>query len=284
LTCDNLDNRLVRATLEQAPMMEVTASTRRSLMEHRQLWSALAGLVPAGAQQFALARRRYTRLSEHYRLAHALGELIFLGRRPGAPFDAGAVTTGGLTLDMADLFERFVQRLLSEGLAAEGLRVRTQGADHGAILDRDGFVYRRVRPDLVVYRRNVPVAVVDAKYKDYWRASTGSQYPCDKVSNEDLYQLFFYAQRLQLRHALPAPPPAVIVAPLPAADERDAPMVGPRHTHLQWRAGAAEASQLRLLFAPMTDVLRAIARGSRVPAPCPVPAAALQWWHDATIS
>ena len=260
LTYDNLDNQLLRAALEGATLLETGVATRRRLLEHRRVWSAVASLRAVGLQEFAAARQRYNRLSEHYRFAHRLAELVVLGRRPASLFESGQVVTGGLSLDMAGLFELFVQQLLSESLAPAGLSVRSQQADRGALVDRDGFLYRSVRPDVVIYAGDRPVAVVDAKYKSYWEASADGS-PVRKVSNEDLYQLFFYAQRLQLRHHLERPPAAVILAPTPAADERAGRVIGGRFTTVKWHAGSEAGScHLRLLLLPLTDLLRRLPR------------------------
>lgn len=122
LTCDVLDNQLVRAALERATLMDVTVRTRRRLLEHRQAWAELASLRPMGREEFAAARTRYTRLSEHYRLAHNLAELIVLGQRPAELFADAPTPTGGLSLNMAWLFERFVARLLDDRLRRGGWR------------------------------------------------------------------------------------------------------------------------------------------------------------------
>jgi 5-methylcytosine-specific restriction enzyme subunit McrC len=256
LTYDNLDNQLLRAALERATLLDTSVTTRRRLLEHRQVWSAAASLRGVGPQDFAAARQRYNRLSEHYRFPHRLAELLVLGRRPASLFEAAAVTTGGLSLDMAGLFELFLQRFLADVLGPAGLSITSQQTDQAALLDRDGFVYRSVRPDVVVYAGEKPVCVIDAKYKDYWEASADGS-PARRVSNEDLYQLFFYAQRLQLRYRLPSPPAAVIIAPVPAADERGGQVVAGRFTRVTWQAGPdSTPCHLQLLLLPLTDHLR----------------------------
>lgn len=259
LTCDNLDNQLILAALERATLLETTLSTRHSILEHRQVWSSVASRRDVSREEFKRARERYTRLSEHYELAHKLSEYLIFGQRPGSLYETGAVTTGGLTLDMADLFELFLYRLLSEQLSPLGYRVRVQNPDKGAFLDGGGCTYRRVRPDFVVFKGEKAVAVIDAKYKDYWRADASTGMPNRRVSNEDLYQLFFYAQRLQLRFAMKHMPPAFIFAPLPAADERDgAGIVASQYSEIVWRAGSDAPSRVRLTFVPLTELLRCL--------------------------
>lgn len=262
LTCDNLDNRLMRASLEQASMLEVTPRTRARLLAHRRKWTHAAAPVHPEPEDFAEARRRYTRLTEHYRLAHNLGETILARKRPATLFESGSVATSGLVLSMPMLFEKFVERLIRDELVPKGVAVESQRPDHGALLDGDGRPYRRVRPDVVLYRQSEPILVVDAKYKEYWPADPSSLRPTRRVSNADLYQLFFYALRLQLKHGLAAPPAACIISPLPAEDERGTQReIGDRYRRVLWRAGRECAGHVRLINLPMTDILRAMIRG-----------------------
>ena len=260
LTGDNLDNRLVRRALEIACLLEVASQTRRRIFEHRKVWEAIATASHPTPQDFETARSRYTRLSEHYGLAHNLGELLLMGLRPSSPVDASGVTAAGFALDMPFLFEKFVERLTAEIAAPLGMRIEAQQPDRGALLDARGGIYRRVRPDLVVYRGNRPSAIIDAKYKEYWRGQELTDSPVRRISNDDVYQLFFYAQRLQRRYNLPSPPKAIILAPVPASDEREGQrIVGHEYTEVTWQAGNERAGHLQLVLVPMTDILRAVA-------------------------
>jgi len=259
LTCDNLDNRLMRASLEQSSLLEVTPRTRGRLLAHRRIWTHAASATHPVRQDFAEARQRYTRLTENYRLAHNVGEIIVAKRRPTGLFEVGTVTTSGFMLSMPVLFEKFVERIMREELAPQDITVESQHPDQGALLDGLGKLYRRVRPDLVLYRQDKPILVVDAKYKEYWPADGPSLRPKRRISNADLYQLFFYAQRLQLRHGLSSPPAACIISPLPAADERGIQVeIEDRYRRVVWRAGHECAGDVRLLNLPLTDILRSM--------------------------
>ena len=262
LTYDNLDNQLLRATLERATLMHIRPATRKRLLKQRDLWSRITSVHDVAPIEFSLARSSYTRLNEHYRLAHALGEIILARRRPDSIFEEGATATSGLTLSMPHLFERFLERLLRDQLAGTGVEVRAQRSDSCALLDRDDRRYGAVRPDLVLYRDGAPIAVVDAKYKDYWEARAGSLSPERKVSNADLYQMFFYAQRLQLQHGLPDTPAAVIVSPIPSAHERaERSPIDARYRTIKWQAGQELPGVVQLELLPLTDILTALASG-----------------------
>lgn len=220
-------------------------------------------VIRPSSGDFTRARSRYTRLSEHYRLAHNLSELITMRRRPAELFGEGDVATKGLILEMPFLFERFVERLVDDWARPVGLRVAPQQPDRGALLDARGEIYRRVQPDLVLYRQDRPTVVIDAKYKDYWRSKEPSGVPDRRISNADLYQLFFYAQRLQLKHGLPAPPAAFIVAPRPALDECEGREIEERYLSVAWRAGREQAGEVRLINLPLTDILRSMRQTAR---------------------
>lgn len=264
LSCDNVDNQILRAALECVWPLEMTPETRRGLSEHRHAWAEIARLRTISADDVASAIRAYTRLSEHYRLAHRLAELILLRRLPGAVFGSSETPTGSLCVDMAVLFELFVERLVASVVAAHGLTVRSQQVDSGALRDREGGVYRRVKPDVMVYAGKRPVCVVDAKYKEYWREQPPGR-PEDRVTNADLYQLFFYSQRAQQRYGLPSPLPAFIISPLPADDERRVHVIADRFKTVRCGAGSGPC-EVQLILLPLTDILRRMTRGEPVEA------------------
>jgi 5-methylcytosine-specific restriction enzyme subunit McrC len=259
LSCDNLDNRLIRAALEFATLMETTAKTRQRLLEHRYVWSEISSWCPVSLHDFLEVRRRYNRLTEHYCVSHNLAEVIFSGCRPSDVFAQSNAPTRGISLDMANLFERFVERFVREILHPKGYLVQEQQQDQTALLDDAGYHYRAIRPDLVVYRDGRARAVIDAKYKNYWAAAQDGQ-PLNRIANEDLYQLFFYAQRLHSIHQ--SRPAAVIVVPLPAHDELLEQPIGSRFRTITCPGPEASSPKVSLLLLPLTDILRALRRGT----------------------
>lgn len=91
-------------------------------------------------------------------------------------------------------------------LGSGDFEVQAQKGDYRALLDGEGRHYASVRPDLEVWNSEHLVGVIDAKYKPYWRARDEVLKPSRKLANEDLYQLFFYQQRLQRKYNLMKPP------------------------------------------------------------------------------
>jgi hypothetical protein len=160
---------------------------------------------------------------------------------------------------MASLFELTVYRMLREALEPAGYSIRYQATDADALRDGEGEKYRNVRPDMLVFRKDVPVAVIDAKYKDYWEVDLAKLTPTRKVSNEDIYQLFFYASRLQSAYQLASPPPAIIISPVPAeAELNERQIIGDRFTQLAVNAGGVR-NHLQLALLPLSSVIRELA-------------------------
>ena len=246
LTADNPLNRIVRAALDRSATLDVSARTRRDLAAQRALWQHVAAASSPSPADVAAAQQRSDRLTAHYALALRLADLVLRGARPSGLFETGHAAAG-FRLNMAELFEAFVHRALDEWAAPHGLTVHAQSRDRSAFLDGEGRVYRQIIPDLVVSRAGTPVAVLDAKYKPYWRTRDAQGTPERKVSTADLYQLFFYAQRLQHQHGLAAPPAALVVAPAPA----DGASVAERFRRVAWHAGVDHASAAHLAFVPL---------------------------------
>ncbi len=213
LTYDNADNRLLLAGLKSACYLATSEELKRNVFQHFQRFSDLAADIPPEPAQFNAVAARYNRLTEHYRAAHSLSAMLLYSLRPESLYQGGEHLVFGIVLDMADLFEKFVEQLMQDILPPSGFHLAPQAPDKGALIDAEGYPYRSVRPDLIVSSAGKVCGVIDAKYKPYWPAAADGLTPARKISNADLYQLFFYQQRLQRKFNLPAPPVAVIASP-----------------------------------------------------------------------
>ena len=175
-TLDTDDNRRLRAaavTLLRLP--DVPAATRLALSRLDRLLSE-AQLPPPGAQ---LPPWVPTRLNARlHRLLH-LADIAL--RHASIEHGADTTQTHGFVINMARLFEKLVEQLLSE---------QTAGLVGQDVLPLDSLGRLTIRPDLVFYDTNGPVAVADTKYK--LLNDDG------KVSNADVYQLVTYCSRLGL--------------------------------------------------------------------------------------
>jgi len=257
LTYNNLDNRLLLSGLKSAAVLAHSKDVRRGVFQHLKTFRELASETAPEPSQFEKVEQGYNRLSEHYRAAHGLCRILLYGLRPDSFYDDGKHLVFGLVLEMAWLFEKFVERFMAEALKPAGFTIQPQAPDREALLDAERHRYASVRPDLEVWRSEKVHGVVDAKYKRYWASGPDGFYPTRKISNEDLYQLFFYQQRLQRKYNLAYPPTAIIASPLPEEDERDGHRcVADRFKRIIWQAGSERAGDVRLLLIPVTNFLR----------------------------
>jgi hypothetical protein len=133
-------------------------------------------------------------------------------------------------------------------------------------LDLEGKQYASVRPDIEVWRGEKPIGVIDAKYKSYWMAADDTLKPLKKISNEDLYQLFFYQQRMQHKYNLTRSPFAIIMSPLPEVDERNnSSVVSKTYKRIFWKAGHEKGGEVNLVLIPMTKILRQFKENGELP-------------------
>jgi hypothetical protein len=105
----------------------------------------------------------------------------------------------------------------------------------------------------------VPVGVIDAKFKPRYinRRKPSSNEPEAKVTNADIYQLFFYQTRLQVLHGLAVPPRAAIVAPL-LGDFGIADASRRKIRYSEVSSGRGSASTLSVLPIALAPVLRSL--------------------------
>ncbi|WP_259849913.1 McrC family protein [Brachybacterium muris] len=179
-TVDIVENRVLRAAVRRALRVPGVAVTERGRLK-RQL-AALEGVSDVHVRPEAFDSIHLTRLNAHYAPALRLARLVLANLT--LKDQAGATSASSFTVDMNDLFQRFVtQRLRS------ALRGRVEVLDEPLVhLGRD----RRVpmSPDLVFCTaRERIVYVGDVKYKlaDNARGRSG-----------DYYQLLAYTTALDL--------------------------------------------------------------------------------------
>ena len=100
---------------------------------------------------------------------------------------SGSVKSYSFLLDMNQLFERFVEKLIRALLASSPIRIHSQHRE-GSILWNVTLNRRHahVIPDLLLEHETLPShrLVIDAKYK---------RYDNRKISNADINQTFLYA-------------------------------------------------------------------------------------------
>ncbi len=190
---DEYDGDIPENQLLAAALSAASARVRDTGLkaESYVLTHMLAGICEPSTRDAAWYRRRihYGRRNGRYRSAHTLATLVLDGLALADLFGQTSESVSAFMLNMNDVFERFVSRLVADSLAGSGLRVSTQESFGSVITDEiSGHSYTRIRPDLVIAEidsgRTVPI---DIKYKLYDRK---------KFSPADIYQTFLYAYAL----------------------------------------------------------------------------------------
>jgi 5-methylcytosine-specific restriction enzyme subunit McrC len=203
------ENRLLAAALGVAEPKCQSELVRRQVRLMRSVFQEVC-VASELDWDWVLQPPDYQRRNQHYRVAHEYARLILRGLAVRDIFEASSVPSFTFLLDMNALFEQFVTRLLTEGLADDGVLVVPQRRDRSAIVEEtSGKPYRTVIPDMLLIGRTEDSTVfrvpVDAKYKLYQEG---------KIEPGDIYQTFFYAYAFDRRKSAdPEPARAFILYP-----------------------------------------------------------------------
>ncbi len=181
-TSDVPCNQLARATAElvlRSPLLgeSVQDPLRRALQGY-------AGVTPAilGPELFQAAEP--TGLNEGYRPLFELCRLLAEGLSPGEK--AGTTPCPAFLLDMERVFENYcISSCVRPLHTGEGVR----GKYRAAIQPLHSFGDLGMRPDLVLHQADVPVLVLDAKWKK-------------EAVQQDIYQVLAYGAALGVKQAV----------------------------------------------------------------------------------
>jgi len=214
LSMDNELNRIILFGLKIALVVLFRSDYRSKCSELIFLFRCVCSDSDFDSFNIDLALAGLKRNNEHYRSALVMVKYLIQGCQPNF-FEGVGSRLPNFELYLPSLFENFVFRLIKEALRGSTLSVKNQASDNRALIDGDGRPYRRIIPDIVISEGSTPRAVLDSKFKPrYFNSTPKSDIPRrNKVSNSDIYQVFFYQQRLVVRHKLKGAPKAVIVAP-----------------------------------------------------------------------
>jgi len=183
-TADVDENRLLHWTL---------CAVRRQTLRRQQVRNELDRARRALAGTIALRKfspadcvaRFYHRLNSDYAPMHGLCRFIL--EQTGPTIQSGDRTFLPFELEMPKLFEAFVAEWLRTSGPAD-LTVRPQ---HRAQLDANFQVQIKVDILLCDKLSGSPIAVLDTKYK-----------LAERPSDDDIYQIAFYARELQAKRAI----------------------------------------------------------------------------------
>lgn len=180
--------RVDRALKEYGESRSWLPERARTLVE--ELSNALGGRdrrMPKGARPTV----RYSPITESYRPIVDLS-LSILEHKPLLPASIGDRKAFGIVLDMAEIWELYVAKVLQTALPAFRVSHTGRFRDHFRWLLRssmDDDKFGSLRPDIIVSDlRDRCLAIVDAKYKTT-RINTTNR---TGVVTEDLYQLAAY--------------------------------------------------------------------------------------------
>ena len=243
-----LENQVLAAALAVArrvcsdPLVVARLTILLSLLD-----SACDGstLDPASAR----AILDYNRRNEHYRQAHEISWL-FLGRKGlDDIYAAGRTDSFAFLLDMNQLFEDFVTRLLRDALEPVGIVVHAQRRDRSIVENElTHRPYASIIPDILLddraHDRRVRLPL-DAKYK---------LYDSRRLEPSDVYQAFFYAYAYHRMTAGDAVPAALLMYPSKRGGTTAALRVR--------RADGTATARIRAIGVDIPAVLEAIAQRS----------------------
>jgi 5-methylcytosine-specific restriction enzyme subunit McrC len=177
LTADIPHNQVLRAVTEVLLRVKYRSSGIREVLA----WN-LAQLLeaePAELSPRVFAAIHYSRLNAHYEPVLRLAELIV--RHVTIRHEVGFLRAPTFLVNMNDVYQEFLTRLIAEHASSRGLRLVPSGSIY---LDEAHEV--PIRPDIVLSDGKTIRVAIDAKYK--------------QVDPEaDIYQALAYAKALNLQ-------------------------------------------------------------------------------------
>ena len=227
----------------------------------RQLfvWRELATPVHPEPRLFASARSKISRLTQHYLPVLRLAETLIYGHSPQDIPSVGSEGLQGFYIHADRVYEAFLGELVSGVLTSHEVVVEKQFRIADAFVDLLDRRYAHAKPDLVVLRRGLPVAMLDAKYKPHYVSGGPAQRAAqrNRVSSEDLYQMFFYELTLRHRYHLDGNVPAAIVAPIIGAERP----VDRASRIIKTQSADGIQARVEVIALPLEAVVREAAKG-----------------------
>ena len=188
---DELEHDIVENQLLAAALQVVSPRVTSTRLQRRiaRLRGVLEPICDTDQLDLADARTTltYNRLNAHYETAHQLAWLLLDALGIDDLFAPGETRSFSFLLNMNQLFERFVTRVVEEVLPAVRYRVTSQLPYRSVVWNVSSQrPYTNIIPDVVVERRGALDCrvAIDAKYKLYDERG---------FDPGDIYQTFLYA-------------------------------------------------------------------------------------------
>ena len=143
------------------------------------------GVEDREISSFEIKNIRYSKLNIYYKKVMELSLLII--KSESSKNDNKSFKKYGFSyfIDIAELWENYLLKVLQKNLPE--YNIYSPNENGGEYLLEDN--YRRIRPDIIIEKNGVVVAILDAKYKFYNRLGATAQYG---ISRDDLYQMSTY--------------------------------------------------------------------------------------------
>lgn len=259
------ENQVIGAALEATRSVVRTPLVQRPIRRLHSIF--VEACEPSADAVDHLDSMSYTRRNEHYRSAHSLALLLLRRLAVRDLLTPGGTRSFAFLIDMNELFERFVTRLVTDALRADNIHVHAQRRDRSIVKhDITDRTYSAIIPDLLLegrYRGELIRLPVDAKYK---------LYDTKKLNEADVYQAFFYAfayaAETDRRHLARA----VILYPR-STDGSDAAL------RVETHMGTATA-RIQAFGIDVDGALDAVATGSITPVTVPATGRLRRVFHD----
>jgi len=177
---DVIENQIIKYTIEKLLKLQFKESTITKSLKITERYFNHITSKPITLED--LNNIQYTVLNAHYKPIHRFCRMIL--ELIGIHEREGIENFNAYSLDMNLLFERYIGRLLKEKL--QQYNVILQDSSY---LDEEEEI--RIRPDIVIYSDDVPLLVLDTKYKIN-----------DSSDNNDIFQLNGYMSKLDVNGVL----------------------------------------------------------------------------------
>jgi len=181
LSTNIIENQIIHAALSKSRQFRLKDSTKKKvdiyLHEFQLICEEYIGdTMPIFS---------YNRLNSHYERVHRLTKYILKQKTLKDFYSYSNSGFYSVLMDMNELFEMFVYTLFVKYLP-DNYNVQKHGRRITDAIQQNSVRYKDIIPDILITDKETgEVTVIDTKYKNYGN---------NKVSNEDIYQLAFYAQ------------------------------------------------------------------------------------------
>ena len=177
---NNLENQILRFTLEQCYSLTSNDSIKREIRRLIHQFEGFVERVPINLDDFE--KINYTRLNQHYEGIHKLCKLILSSIGISDFYKQKISFVNSFFVDMNVIFEAFVAKLFKEYYP---LPSETQKGRKAWTIDLGGTA--GIRTDVLIYdNRGKPKSIIDTKYKK-------------KLTESDRFQIGFYIHEYEKR-------------------------------------------------------------------------------------